>query len=355
MSTPDLPPLPLDPTVSVVLPARDAAATLPAAVASVLAQRLPDGWPPLDVVVAVGGSDDDTAAVARALTRDEPRVRVVHAPAPTTPVVLNTGIGASRGEVVARLDAHAVLPAGYLARAVDTLRTTGAANVGAVQRTVPAGAIGAAVAAAVASPAGTGAPAYRGGGDTAPRAVDTAYLGVFRRAALDAVGRFDERMVRNQDAELNQRLRAAGFEVWLDPALVVDHRPRPSFAALADQYRGYGRWRRATARLHPGTLAPRQLAAPALVAGLLGSVVAGFAARRPALPALAAGAYLAGLGVAAHVAVGAAPTPAPRRRDVVRALATMHLAWGVGFLQGPPAGALDGPAPRPATSHARSA
>lgn len=340
-----LPPLPSAPAVSVVVPARDAAATLPAAVASALAQRLPDGCPPLEVVVAVGPSRDDTARTAARLAADDPRVVVVHDAQGHTPAVLNTAVGAARGDVVARLDAHAVLPPGYLARAVATLRSTGAANVGAVQRTVPAGPIGPAVAAAVGSPAGTGGAAYRAPGEE-PRRVDTAYLGVFRRDALVAVGGFDERMVRNQDAELNLRLADVGEGVWLDPALVVDHRPRASWAALARQYRDYGRWRRATARLHPGSLAPRQLAPPAVVVGLVASLAVGLLARRPVVPAAALGAYAAGLAAAARPAA-ARVQPRPRLLDVVRALATLHLAWGAGFLVGPPAGALDGPAPTP--------
>jgi len=345
-----LPPLPPDAAVSVVVPAREAGRTLGAAVASALDQQLPDGCPPLEVVVAVGPSSDDTHRVAASLAVADPRVVVVAAPDGRTPAVLNTGIGASRGDVVARLDAHAVLPPGYLARALGTLRSTGAANVGAVQRTVPGGPVGAAVAAAVASPAGTGGVAYRGGGER-PVPVDTAYLGVFRREALDLVGGFDERMVRNQDAELNLRLAAAGLEVWLDPLLVVDHLPRGTWQALWRQYHDYGRWRRATATLHPGSLRPRQLAAPGLVVGLLGSVLLGAASRRPVLPVLACGGYLAGLVAAARAAVAAQPADARPRaglQQVVRALATMHLAWGTGFLLGPPAGALDGPAPRPA-------
>lgn len=102
---------------------------------------------------------------------------------------------------------------------------------------------------------------------------------------------------------------------------------------LARQYHDYGRWRRVTARQHPGSLRPRQLAAPVLVAGLAGAVALASVTRRPAVAAVPAGAYAAGLLAAgAHAASGRSVGAA---RTAV-ALGTMHLSWGLGFWLGPP-------------------
>jgi glycosyltransferase involved in cell wall biosynthesis/GT2 family glycosyltransferase len=328
----ELQPLPATPQVSVVIPARDCASSLPGAVRSAL-----DGGA-AEVVVAVGPSRDETHAVAQRLADDNDEVHVVDNPTGRTPAGLNAAIRASRGDVIARLDAHATLSPDYLERAVSTLRRTGAANVGGRQRPVGRGAFGEAVAAVMTSPAGAGGAAYRTGQSAG--AVDTVYLGVFRREALDAVGGFDERMVRNQDYELNVRIREAGGTVWFDPELAVDYGPRERIADLARQYLQYGRWRRVTLRLHPGSLRARQLAAPALVLGLLGGVIvaAAFGAWWP-LGAVG-GAYLLAVVVAA---VQAAPSA---RLVLATALAfvVVHLSWGSGFLLGPPSGALDGDA-----------
>ncbi|MFP4634631.1 MAG: glycosyltransferase family 2 protein, partial [Nitriliruptoraceae bacterium] len=266
-STLSLPPLPDAPTVSVIIPARNGAATLPDAVASVLAQSpSPD-----EVVIAVAPSTDATYAVATTLVRDHPeRVRMVDNPSGRTPDALNAAIAAVRGQVLARVDTGAVLPPGYLRRAVEVLRETGAANVGGLQVPHADRGFGAAVAAAMRSPVGSGGAAYRSGARSGP--VDTVYLGVFRREALEAVGGFDPAFVRNQDAELNLRLRAAGYTVWLEPELQVTYRPRGSVRGLAAQYLQYGRYRRRTAATHPRSLAPRQLAPVALVVGLAGAV-----------------------------------------------------------------------------------
>ena len=326
-STAALPLLPEHPVVSVVVPARNAGHTLPRAVEAALAQD-PS---PAEVVVAVGPSEDDTAEVAAALaTEHRGLVRVVENPTGRTPDGLNAAIAAARGQVIARVDTHAVLPPGYLARALAALRATGAGNVGGIQRPTAEDGFARAVASAMRSPAGTGGARYRSG--SVAGAVDTVYLGVFRREALEAVGGFDPTFTRNQDAELNLRLTRAGYLVWLEPDMVVAYHPRSTLAGLARQYLGYGRWRRHTARVHPGSLRARQLAAPAVVAGLLGSAVVSAAARDARPIAVAGGGYLAGV-------LAAGVQAADRLRDApatALALAIMHVSWGVGFLQGPP-------------------
>jgi len=311
------------PRVAVVLPVRDGAATLAAAVASVLAQEAPG---PMEVCIAVGPSDDDTRSVADGLAAGDRRVTVVDNPDGSTPAGLNAAIRATSAPVVVRVDGHAVLPPGYVARAVETLGRTGAVNVGGVQDPVGSTPMESAVGRAMASAFGAGDARYRRGGDEGP--VDTVYLGVFRRDALEAVGLFDETLVRNQDYELNWRLREAGGTVWFDPALRVAYRPRGTVASLARQYAGYGRWKRRVLGRHPRSLRVRQVAAPAATVGVVAGLVV--APWWPVALLVPAG-YLAAVAVAS-VLVGRGPA------EVVRLLAVfpaMHLSWGFGFLVGP--------------------
>ena len=73
---------------------------------------------------------------AQELAAAEPIVRVIDNPTGKTPVALNAAITASTAPIIARIDARAVIPIGYLTLAVDTLTESGAANVGAVQNPV---------------------------------------------------------------------------------------------------------------------------------------------------------------------------------------------------------------------------
>jgi len=178
------------PTVSVIIPARNAREQLPRALDSVFAQTYSNI---IDVVVA--DADDSAAGLAN------PKVVVLPNPAGTTPAGLNLAIAASTGEVVVRCDAQSSLPEDYVEKAVDVLENTGAANVGGMQVPIGETAWERAIAAAMSSPWGAGDARYRIGG--AAGAAETVYLGVFRRDALEEVGGFDEDFTRTQDYELN--------------------------------------------------------------------------------------------------------------------------------------------------------
>jgi succinoglycan biosynthesis protein ExoA len=307
------------------MPVRDEADHLAVAVEAVLGQD--DGELDLEVVLAVAPSRDATEEVAAQLAATDPRVRVVSNPKGITSAGLNAAIAASTSDVVVRVDGHAILGSGYVRRAVDLLAVTGADNVGGIQRAVGRTPFERAVAAAMTSRFGVGDAKFHYGG--APGPTDTVYLGVFRREALERVGGFDEDLVRNQDYELNWRLRADGGCVWFDPSLVVDYRPRSSLGALASQYREYGWWKREVLRRHPASLRWRQLAPPALVVANAAAGLLALTGRRRAL--LVPGAY-----AAATMAAAAAASRRERPHVVVRmplVFAVLHHAWGAGFLQ----------------------
>jgi len=319
-----LPPIDGGTSVSVVIPARDAASMLVDCLAAVLPQLRDDD----EVVIAAG--DGRTASAARDLATGEPRLRVVDNPAGSTPAALNAAIAVARHPVIVRVDVQSRPPEGYRDRVVALLATTGAVNVGGRQvATAPAaGGWGAAIAAAMNSRLGHGGAAYRSGAQGGP--VDTVYLGAFRADALRMVGGYDERFLTNQDAELNERLRRAGGTVWLDPALAVGYLPRTRLLALARQFRGYGRGRRMTAGRHPGSLRRRQLAAPVLLLALLAALTV--------LPWTSVPLVVGAGGYGSLLLLGSLlEGPAARRHlpGVVVALAVMHLAWGYGFLTAP--------------------
>jgi len=302
------------------MPVRNEAENLAGAVAAVVAQDYPRSF---EVCLAVAPSDDGTAAEAGRLAARWPAVSVVDNPVGSTPAGLNAGIAATTGEVVVRVDAHAELSAGYVTTAVRTMAETGAVNVGGVQEAVGTTPFEQAVAVAMTSPVGTGGGKVHLGGPAGP--VDTVYLGVFWRPALRAVGGFDDTLVRNQDYELNIRLREVGGTVWFDPRLRVRYRPRGSWKALARQYYQYGWWKQVVARRHPGSLRARQVAPVVATVALAASVAV---PRWRWSPRVQAG-YAGLVAVAAAAGSGGDAATAVRLAVV---FPTMHLSWGAGFL-----------------------
>ena len=313
------------PTVSVVIPVRNEWTHLGAVLDAVLAQ---DYEGPIEIVVADGGSTDGTRALLDARAGDDPLIRVIDNPRKTAAAGLNLAIAISSGEIIVRCDGHAEFSADYIRTAVEVLTATGAANVGGVQAAEGERFVQQAIAIAMTSPLGVGNSRFHY--SSAAGAIDTVYLGTFDREALEEVGGFDERLLRNQDYELNHRLRAAGKVVWFDPRLRVTYRPRATLGTLWRQQMDYGRWKRTMLRRSPDALKARQLAPPLLVLGLMASVIL-IAASQPVglLLPVVYGTFL----VLGTIGEGL------RRRHVAAlllpvVLAVMHLAWGYGFLFG---------------------
>jgi glycosyltransferase involved in cell wall biosynthesis len=88
-------------TVSVLLPVRNAAATIARAVTSVQAQTH-GGW---ELVVVDDGSTDGTREWLRRAAEADARIRLVEQPARGLVPALNAGLAAARGRFIARLDA----------------------------------------------------------------------------------------------------------------------------------------------------------------------------------------------------------------------------------------------------------
>jgi succinoglycan biosynthesis protein ExoA len=328
------------PPVSVVMPVRNEERHLAESVRHVLGQQYPGEF---EVVLAVGPSADRTEELARELAAANPRVTVVANPGGKIPAALNAAVRAARHAVIARVDGHAMLPPGYLTTAVTALIETGAADVGGVMAAEGVTAFQRAVAWGMTSKAGVGSAAFHTGGGAGP--ADSVYLGVYRRAAIEQAGGYDEKMLRAEDWDLNYRIRAGGGQIWFTPELHVTYRPRASVRTLGAQYFHYGRWRRVVIREHPETASFRYLAPPAaagLVALGLAAGVAGLAAIAAGAPAglrwLAAGVVLPVTYLAGITAVGtvlARRMPAGVRIRVPLVLGVMHMCWGTGFLTSP--------------------
>ncbi len=315
------------------MPILDEERHLADAVARVFEQDYPGLF---EVVLALGPSRDRTNEIAERLASAEPRLRLVRNPSGATPDGLNLAVRAARHEVIVRVDGHGLLSPGYVQRAVELLAETGADNVGGVMAATGTTAFEQAVARAMTSRLGIGGQRFHVGGEPGP--VDSVYLGVFRRSTLLELGGFDETFRRAQDWELNYRIRRRGGTVWFSPELVVTYRPRGSLGAVGRQFFQTGEWRRVVAREHRGTTDLRYLAPPLTVAGITGGVLAGVVGLLGGPRVLTVG-LAAPAGYLALVTTGSLVEgrglPPQARAWLPLVIATMHMAWGVGYLLSP--------------------
>jgi succinoglycan biosynthesis protein ExoA len=306
--------------VSVLIPVRDEAAVIRDVARAMLAQQF-DGS--IEFLFVDGRSEDGTRAILRELAAGDPRVRVLDNPARRTPHALNLALRAARGRVIARMDAHTRYPPDYLARGVERLERGGVDSVSGPAIAAGDGPWSRRVALALATRLGTGGADWRHAA-AAEFEVESGFAGLWWRETLERHGGWDEEWVNDQDSELAARIRKAGGTIVCVPAMAAAYLPRDSLPALAEQYHRYGFYRVKTALRHPETMRRSHVLAPGLVLAAAAAVAGPL--RRPARAGLVAYA-----GVVAAESARSARTDAPA---VAAVFATMHLAWGVGFLRG---------------------
>jgi len=300
----------MTPTVTMAIPTRNESAHLEATLESVAVQSYPNI---VEVLVADGRSTDETREIAQRFAK----VRVIDNPRIRQAAGLNAIIGQATGDVIVRVDGHCQLAPDYVARCIQALERTGAAVVGGPMVPVADNVVASAVAASMTSLVGAGPARFHVGGRAGW--VDTVYLGAYRRELALVVGGYAEDVGVNEDAEFAHRMSRHGG-VWFDPSITSTYEPRSTIPSVLKQFYWYGRSRAVTAKRHPSSISIRQLAAPALVLGLLSP------ARRRVLPL-----YLAVLAGGAWQARDRGAAVAAR---VPAVMSSMHLAWGVGFLIG---------------------
>lgn len=319
-------------TVSLIAPMRNEARHVDRFVRDIAGQAF-DG--PLELFVADGESSDNSVELLRqAASRNGVSLTVVENPDRYVSQGLNRCIRASDGELVVRVDVHARYPPDYVRLCLEASNATGAANVGGVLEPCGETATERAVAAAMDSPFG-GIGWTRRSRGREPFETDTVTFGAFRRAALEAVGGYDEALIRNQDDELNLRLRRNGWRVVLDPRIRVLYVPRGRTADVFTQYYEYGRWKVPVMRKHRVVLGARSLVPAAFVVSLAALLVAAPWSVLAAVALIAfAGSYLAAAAIFGTLALRRRRAPLTLLPRVVAAYGAFHLGYGVGMVRG---------------------
>jgi glycosyltransferase involved in cell wall biosynthesis len=237
------------PAVSILLPAFDAAPTLPTALRSVRRQTMRD----FECVVVDDGSRDGSLDCAREFAAADPRFVVVTQPHAGLVATLNRGLERCRGEFVARMDADDLMHRERLARQRAALEADPSlAAVGAHVRLFPRALLSAGLRDyerwlnRIATPRDVRAEAFV----ECPIAHPTLFI---RRSVLSDAGYRE--CGWPEDYDLVLRLLAAGHELGVVAERLLCWRDHPA------------RYTRTSAACHPGSF-PR-LKAAFLATGLL--------------------------------------------------------------------------------------
>ena len=201
----------------------------------------------MEVLLVDGGSEDKTIEIIKKYQEKYQFFKLLNNPKKIVPVAMNIGIKEAKGEYIIRLDAHSSYPKDYFSKLIFYHKKLNADNVGGVvitevkNKSLTSNAIKN----VLSDKFGVGS-AFRSGVSKI-REVDTVPFGCYKKEVFDKIGLYDERLVRNQDIELNKRLKRNGGKIYLVPEIKCIYYARENFLDLAKNNFKNGLWNILTA------------------------------------------------------------------------------------------------------------
>lgn len=197
----------------------------------------------LEILLVDGMSKDRTREIVAEYIAEHPFIRLIDNPDKIVPYAMNRGIDAAKGDIIMRLDAHASYQPDYFSVLVNGLKRLNADNVGTVCKTdvlnkTPKTL---AIREVLGNKFGVGNSTFRTGIDH-EQEVETVPFGCWRKEVFEKYGKYDVRLVRNQDIELNKRIIRGGGKIYILPDTYCTYLARETWKALAKNNYGNGKW-----------------------------------------------------------------------------------------------------------------
>lgn len=229
-------------TVSIICPIYNEERFIENLIQAVLHQDLSaEQW---ELLLVDGLSKDNTRKLIQPYIEQYSNIYLLDNPHRTVPYAMNIGILAAKGKYICRMDVHASFPTNYVSILLHYINELpDAANVGSVCHTQPRTntLVSKSIAYALSSRFGVGNSDFRTGIEQIQEC-DTVPFGCFKKQTLIDVGLYDTRLTRNQDIELNQRIRETGKKIYLLPEPKCTYYPRATYGALMQNNFYTGGW-----------------------------------------------------------------------------------------------------------------
>ena len=225
--------------ISVIIVVRNEANYIVECIKSIERQFSSYDW---ELLIVDGCSEDNTLQLATEYLKDKhfsykflKNIKKTLAPG------WNLGISEARGNFVIRPDAHATLHPDYIQKGVEFLETHSEITaVGGILETKARTNIGQVIKIALSSRIGVGNSSFRTGVKSG--ITDTAVYAVYRKAIFKQVGLFNESLVRHQDNDMHNRIKAVGGKFYLNTEMQADYYCRDSIKKLSAQMFNIGKY-----------------------------------------------------------------------------------------------------------------
>lgn len=263
----------MDPFVSVIMPVYNEERYIDECLKTLLQQDYPKEK--MEWFFVDGMSQDNTVKILEKYKSEYPDlITILMNENKTVPYAMNIGIQKARGEYIVRLDAHAEYESDYISKCIMCLKKTNAENVGGIAITKGKGFTGECIAKMLSSKFGVGNSQFRTNGESGY--VDTVAFGAFKREVFEKCGGFDTRLTRNQDNEMNYRIRKNGGKVYLSNDIQFTYYCRDTISGIGDMAMKNGKWNVITNKLCPGSMGIRHFIPLTFVLSIIILVALGF-------------------------------------------------------------------------------
>ncbi len=198
-----------------------------------------------EIIIVDGESTDKTRQNIDTVLKEYQgvtKVNIINNPRKLLASGWNIGIRKARGKYVIRIDAHAKASNNFLKESLKTIKNLpeDVACVGGRLISVTLENSDKTISKVLSSPFGIGNSKFR----YADKAqyVDTVAYGLYKKEIFNKVGYFDETLERNQDNNMHNRIRMAGYHFYFNPEITSYYYVRSSLKKMLKQGFLNGKW-----------------------------------------------------------------------------------------------------------------
>lgn len=227
--------------ISIIIPCYNEEKYIEKCLNSILESEYPLDY--MELIIVDGGSSDSTLTIIKKLTHNFSLIKILHNPHKTVPFAMNMGVKEARGEYIIRLDAHSTYPKEYFSKLIKYALILKADNIGGVCLTEvkTENYKSTAIKEVLSNKFGIGNSLFRVGIDQITEA-DTVVFGCFKKNVFERFGYYDERLERNQDIELNKRIKREGGKIFLVPDITCTYYAPDKFKDFIKKNFNNGKW-----------------------------------------------------------------------------------------------------------------
>lgn len=197
-----------------------------------------------EIVLVDSGSKDKTKEIMTAFAQEEngfANVLVLDNPKRIQASGWNVAITNSTGELIIRVDAHAIIPANFVSENVACIDSgedvCGGRRVNVINGDSKAKKV---LLMAENSMFGSGVATYRN--SDKKQYVKTVAHACYKREVFEKVGLFNESLLRSEDNEMHYRIRQSGYKICMSDRIYSEYQTRATLKGMLKQKWGNGKW-----------------------------------------------------------------------------------------------------------------